>query len=588
MASRRNELSAQTFSRRRTVAAFLQPTGGGNEQDAPRPLRAVVPSVIVGVLAVVGFGAYGIIKPAAPLHWTTDNAVIVDQQTTTRYVILKDAKGNPVLHPVLNIASARLLLGAGSTVETVNDSVINNGSVPHGSTIGIPYAPDSLPTAKDAASPKVWSECDRPASGGQGGTDQKLFVLGGADAGIASGAGRLDAGHALYVKGPDGSTYLVDAAGTVHGLTGPGGNGAAATTLSATGAPSPGAGSGGKPKDKPKSTPTPKTTPVTAPVTTPTPSPSSNSSSSGGSSSADGSPDQVLATAAFGATVGAPQDVTQAWLATLHPGDPITIPRGDIAGMGQPSSSVQLNNSPARVGDLFQVTDTATGSILHYVVLQDGAHRVSAFVDQLLDAMHPGQPEPKVDALSVVGANTLAPFEANKDWPQSTVSQANSSIAGSGAGVICSVYTGAAAASGQPQLGLWAGKDYPVDSTSGSAGVYVTPGTGLLYRAVTGTSQDSGTVNLLTDTGLRYPVQINTDSSAPSSGSALPSASPTPAPSGGSGASGTDSTAQQADNAQARLGYKDVTASPVPQAWSGLLPAGPSLDSGAAAQQQGS
>ena len=48
MASRRDELNAYTFAKRRTVAAFLQPSPTGSEEGAPRPLRAVLPGAIVG------------------------------------------------------------------------------------------------------------------------------------------------------------------------------------------------------------------------------------------------------------------------------------------------------------------------------------------------------------------------------------------------------------------------------------------------------------------------------------------------------------------------------------------------------------
>ncbi|MEY9842410.1 type VII secretion protein EccB [Streptacidiphilus sp. EB103A] len=501
MASRRNELSAYTFSRRRTVAAFLQPSGGGNEEDAPKPRRAVVPGLIVGAVAVAGFGAYGMIKPSAPLHWDTANAVIVDKETTTRYVMI-DHK----LHPVLNIASARLLLTAGSTVEEVDDKVLNSGKVPHAPTVGIPYAPDSLPTAKDAGTAKAWADCERPASGGQNTTDQKLFVLGGPDAARVSGAGRVDAGHAAYVQAPSG-TYLVDSTGAAHQLT------------------------------------------------------------------ADSGQAAVLATAAFGATVGQPQTVTKDWLATLRTGDPIGNPRSDIPNFGEP---VHFLNHDFHVGDTFKVS-ADNGSYLHYVVLKDGVHPMSDFTDGLVQAlMHAQQTtETVMSAAAVAGANDKAPFEQGKDWPVGSVSQVNTSTST----VSCSVYTGSTTASGVPVLGLWTGSGYPVDSSSGTAGVYVTPGTGLLFRSVTGVSTTSGTVSLLTDTGLRYPVQLNTDGGSPSAGASAAA---------GSGSTGSSQTSQQQDNTQARLGYSGVTPLPVPAAWTGLLSAGPALTSAAAGQQQGS
>src|SRR5690606_35892904 len=110
MASRRDELNAYTFAKRRMLAAFLQPSPSGSEEGAPRPLRAVLPSLIVGVLVLGVFGAWGMFKPTAPPGWDEPGArVIVGKQSTTRYVVLK-TDGATRLHPVLNLASARLLM----------------------------------------------------------------------------------------------------------------------------------------------------------------------------------------------------------------------------------------------------------------------------------------------------------------------------------------------------------------------------------------------------------------------------------------------------------------------------------------------
>ena len=565
MASRRNELSAYTFSRRRTVAAFLQPSGGGNEEDVPKPRRAFMPSLVVGAVVVAGFGAYGMIKPSAPLKWNTANAVIVDKETTTRYVML-----GGTLHPVLNIASARLLLSVDSSVEEVDDSVLNSGSVPHGATLGIPYAPDSLPTAKDAGTAKTWAECDRPAADGQGGTDQKLFVLGGADAAkvtaaapvppatpaqsggaLASIGGPVNGRQALYVEAPSG-LYLVDSTGTAHQLIS---SDSTASTPSQSTTPSA--------NNPPVSNP-PASTPPTA--AKPPVDPASTQAA------------QRLATAAFGGDVGRPQTVTKQWLDTLRPGDPISLPGIKAEMPGFNGSGTDLGGVHFKVGDLFREVDNS-GQTLHYVVLKDGPHRVSDFTDRLIVALHKNTvTEPKLDPLAAVGANNNRPFQPG-DWPQNLVSQVDPGAAdGTGSDVACSVYTGAVGPTGAPVQALWTGSDYPIDSTSGSAGVYVTPGAGLLYRAVSGTSTDSGAVNLLTDTGLRYPVQMNADSTAP------PNSLPTTAPS--AGAAGAQSG--QPNTTQDRLGYKSVNPQPVPEAWSGLLPTGPNLDPVAARQQQGS
>ena len=110
MASRRDELNAYTFAKKRLVAQFLQPSPTGTEEGAPRPLRAVAPGLIIGVLIMAGFGAWGMFKPKAPDGWDTPyEKVIIGSDSTTRYVVLK-TNGHKQLHPVLNLTSAKLLL----------------------------------------------------------------------------------------------------------------------------------------------------------------------------------------------------------------------------------------------------------------------------------------------------------------------------------------------------------------------------------------------------------------------------------------------------------------------------------------------
>ncbi|WP_037607531.1 type VII secretion protein EccB [Streptacidiphilus rugosus] len=511
MASRRNELSAYTFARKRTVAAFLQPSGGGNVEDAPRALRAVVPSLVLGAVAVAAFGAYGMLRPSAPHGWQTANAVIVDKQTTTRYVML-----DGVLHPVLNMSSARLLLSGNSGVQYIDDSVLNSPQVQHGPTIGIPYAPDSLPTAADAGVAKTWAACERSDATATDGVAQKLFVLGGAQAALVHSHGRLTSGQALYVQTADGVGYLVDASGVSHELV-------------------------ASAKDARK-----------------------------------------LAVAAFGASAGRPQQVTSAWLKTLVPGDPISLPRADIQEFGKPYHGPDVGAGDRRVGDLLKVTDTS-GGVLHYVLLQDGPHKISDFALGLVGAMHLSTAEIPVSQYKLLNSNLVTPFESGKDWPQAAVSQANLDVS-AGAMASCAVYDGVMNQNG-PKLGVWLGADFPVNQNSGTAGVYVTPGTGLLLQAVNGGAGGGGKVYLLTDTGLRYPVQMNSDGNgAPASGGSNGSADAA----GAAGSAGAAGANGQSDTAAARLGYGRTGPNPVPLGWADLVPSGPALTKDAAEQQQGS
>jgi type VII secretion protein EccB len=228
MASRKDQLNAYNFARKRTVAAFIQPSPTGSEEGAPRPLRALGPSLVVGALALALFGAWGLIQPTAPSGWDTPGSyVIVGSDSTTRYVVLQNTgpngkKGPKELHPVLNFASAKLLLDPDQgKVIKVKESVLDDGTVPHGATIGIPYAPDRLPGAEDAGTPKNWAVCDRPGTGTGQEPDQAVFVLAGQEAAKAGARMSLTGSQVLYVQGDDGADYLVDGSGTRFELGGP-------------------------------------------------------------------------------------------------------------------------------------------------------------------------------------------------------------------------------------------------------------------------------------------------------------------------------------------------------------------------------
>ncbi|MER5304799.1 type VII secretion protein EccB [Streptomyces lasiicapitis] len=216
MASRRDELNAYTFAKRRALAAFIQPTPSGTEESAPRPLRGVVPGLIVGVVVLAIFGAWGMLKPAAKPGWDTPKEhVIIASKSTTRYVVLK-TDGKRQLHPVLNMASAKLLLDADKgDVIKVDESVLDKGKIPHGATIGIPYAPDRLPSESEAGSAKRWAVCERPVQGGRA-IQKAAFVLAEREQSRTDGTERLRGGELLYVVGPDRTRFMVDARGKAY------------------------------------------------------------------------------------------------------------------------------------------------------------------------------------------------------------------------------------------------------------------------------------------------------------------------------------------------------------------------------------
>jgi type VII secretion protein EccB len=521
MASRRDELNAYTFARKRMVGAFLQPAGGGSDEDAPRPIRAVVPSLVVAMVAVAGFGLWGLLKPTAPLGWDSGKNVILGKDSTTRYVVLTSADGSKMLHPVLNMASAKLVLPADSSVVIVADSAIDNYKA-HGPTIGIPYAPDKLPSAADAGVAKKWSVCDRPGSDDSH-PNQGVFVTAGADAATLERPDRLlNAGQSLYVQavqknGVPGTQYLVDSLGRAH----------------VVGAP--------------------------------------------GMSAGDV---RALQIALFG-NQAKPEQVSDEWLGTLAQGSAITFPQVPGMTAAKAHSSVQLSDPKQNyVGRLVSSQGT------YYVVGTDRLYQVTAFEAELIRqapitayAYDQGNPTiaeitPADNARYGRDSDTSGPMAPVSDWPTSKPAvPVNGGDPSTAHPVICSTLEGM---NGNGiQRSVWAGTGFPAAFVPGSASAYVSPGHGLFYRAVDSSIQGSGSDYLITETGLRYFVPAGND--GPATG-----ATPTPAPS----ASPQSDTQPQVNEAQARLGYKDTVPVPVPKAWSDLIPAGPALNTKAALQEQ--
>ncbi|MFC7308693.1 type VII secretion protein EccB [Streptomyces monticola] len=465
MAKRRDELAAYTFARKRTVAAFLAPEPGGSEEGAPRPVRTVMPSLAIGVVLVIGFIAWGVIKPAAPKGWDTPGEhIIVDSDSTTRYIVLKEG-GDKVLHPVLNYASAKLLLDKGKgTVIEVPAKEIDKSGIRHGSTIGIPYAPDRMPAKDDAETPKTWAVCERPAKGGKT-LDRAVFVLNKEDAEAVNDEGKVSSKEALYVYEPESKLrFLVDGKGNVFRL---------------------------------------------------------------GNNEVNADPVQTrnLLNAVVGGSAE-PQPVSAQWLKTLRDRGPITFP--DVPGAGGTTGVQGLPEEATTIGKVLKAED-AQGEGYFVVLKDEVAAISPFVAGLLRNsptaklAYGTESAEPiEVDATDITAANggEVPEFFNDKGWPQRPPKQANAVDEATGTvnNTSCSVFDGKASRSG---LGLaaWAGKAYPKKVIADSLNAYVSSGSGLIFQEVRSATGGGGGWYLLTDTGLRYSLPSGNDSAADKDGS---------------------------------------------------------------------
>ena len=199
MSNRRDQYQGYRFVMRRQAGALLRSDPDSAGGTLRRLSDGVLASVAAAVLVAAGVGIYGALHPsAAAKSWLNGKTLIVDETSASRYLWLDGS-----LHPVLNYASALLVLKSGAVSATrVSHSAVEGE--PQGAPVGIPGAPDTVPAAGRLAS-SAWSACSVPATDAQGAAAAQVVVsLGAAPAGTA-----IPADSGLLVSGPAGGEFLV-------------------------------------------------------------------------------------------------------------------------------------------------------------------------------------------------------------------------------------------------------------------------------------------------------------------------------------------------------------------------------------------
>lgn len=156
------------------------------------PMRSQNRSVMVGlalaILVLLGCGILALLRPQGSVG---DASIVLAKDSGALYVRVGDR-----LHPVLNLASARLIVGEAASPASVKDDKL--GEYPRGPMLGIPGAPAALDTG--GGNPD-WTVCDRVADG----TVTTGVVAGPTN---AAGARDLGPGQSALVE-HDGDTYLL-------------------------------------------------------------------------------------------------------------------------------------------------------------------------------------------------------------------------------------------------------------------------------------------------------------------------------------------------------------------------------------------
>jgi type VII secretion protein EccB len=153
-------LQAHNFVVGRLRSALLGADADARETPTRRFSVAAFGGTLLAGLMAAGCALFGLVFPGANTTWRQPRTVIVERETGTRYLYL-----DGILRPVLNTASAWLLVGSDAPVRSVSRRSL--AGVPHGAPVGIPGAPDALPDpARLSALP--WLVCATSAVGVSG------------------------------------------------------------------------------------------------------------------------------------------------------------------------------------------------------------------------------------------------------------------------------------------------------------------------------------------------------------------------------------------------------------------------------------
>lgn len=193
MQNRRDQVQAHMFIMGRLTSGLLRTDLDAPESPVGRTNRGLVIGVVVAVLVAAGAFVFGLISPGTKGAWQVSGALIIDKDTGSRYLY---ADGE--LHPVLNYASALLLVGSANlSTTTVGNASLRHA--PRGGAVGISGAPDTLPATGDLGADRPWLVCSTDAS-------SSSTVLAVGSSAVRQG---LPDGGALLVSGPDRTRYLV-------------------------------------------------------------------------------------------------------------------------------------------------------------------------------------------------------------------------------------------------------------------------------------------------------------------------------------------------------------------------------------------
>ncbi|PWU50338.1 type VII secretion protein EccB [Micromonospora sp. S4605] len=196
MPSRQDQLHSYQFTVQRAVAALVMRETDPAQSPFRRLAGAALASVLVAAIGVGGSALYGLFAGGGS-KWRDAGAVIVEKESGARFVYREQK-----LHPVLNYASALLIIGA-DRPKTVLVSRRSIDGVPRGLPLGIADAPDSLP-APGRLVTAPWTVCSAAPTGTAPEAPRSALLVG-----VDAADGRPLGEDALLLRHPDGGLHLL-------------------------------------------------------------------------------------------------------------------------------------------------------------------------------------------------------------------------------------------------------------------------------------------------------------------------------------------------------------------------------------------
>jgi ESX secretion system ATPase EccB len=158
--------------------------------------RAVLMGVVILVTGLAGCFVFSLIRPNAQAG---NNAVLADKSTDALYVRVGDH-----LHPVLNLTSARLIVGRPVNPTAVKSTELDR--FPRGNLIGIPGAPERM--VQNGSRDANWTVCDAVSGTSHGAHSMGVTVIAGPPDGEGARAVAIHANQGILVDNA-GATWLL-------------------------------------------------------------------------------------------------------------------------------------------------------------------------------------------------------------------------------------------------------------------------------------------------------------------------------------------------------------------------------------------